>query len=738
MYVALFVLCLAAVAQANYKNPNTVDGRSAMVHLFEWPWKSIAEECENFLGPNGFGGVQISPPHEHRVIYEPSWDPNVKRPWYESYQPVSYKLGSRRGSREDLIDMVQRCNAAKVRIYVDGVVNHMCGEDAGQDYGSANSPFDTDTYDFPDASYTSAHFNVPCGNCKTGGNINTYNDAEIVRNCNLVGLLDLDTSLDHVRGRITAYLNDLIDIGVAGFRIDAAKHMWPDDLIAIFDMTNDLNTAYFPASTRPFFYQEVIDQDSGEAVTAGEYSGVARVTDFIYGKTVSEAFRDGGSNQISNFQSFGTWGVKLSDNDGLVFIDNHDNQRGHGGGGFLVTHKNGRYYTLAVAFMLAWPHGFPRIMSSYYFDQDWEGPPHVSDSDWSIQGPSFDSDGNCNGDWVCEHRWRPIKNMVEWRNQAGNEPVQNWWGDYQKAAFSRGNRAFIAINRDWSPINNRLQTGLPTGEYCNLARVDYDPNQNTCTGDETVVVDGSGYADIYVDNNDEDSLLLIHVGATKNGPIQTTTPKPGVTSTTTTSEPKTSNPNPQLERTVIFIQKQTVNGEDLFLRGGIDDARRSGCTTNAETSACAIPIYHLIEGSSNEKFSYWSINDRYLDWYGAEDEQGTYNGQAANGSPMVWTTNDANYFATVDTHGYGYTPLNQWGEHYWMLDIQMDCSETEQGWFELKSVVNGNWESDISQASQCGGSAGGEKLYSSGNHFARCGYLNVFSFGSGDCQIDNL
>jgi alpha-amylase len=25
-------------------------------------------------------------------------------------------------------------------------------------------------------------------------------------------------------------MNHLIDIGVAGFRIDAAKHMWPNDL----------------------------------------------------------------------------------------------------------------------------------------------------------------------------------------------------------------------------------------------------------------------------------------------------------------------------------------------------------------------------------------------------------------------------------------------------------------------------------------------------------------------------
>jgi len=30
-----------------------------MVHLFEWKWDDIAKECENFLGPKGYAGVQV-------------------------------------------------------------------------------------------------------------------------------------------------------------------------------------------------------------------------------------------------------------------------------------------------------------------------------------------------------------------------------------------------------------------------------------------------------------------------------------------------------------------------------------------------------------------------------------------------------------------------------------------------------------------------------------------------------
>ena len=61
--VALFGLGLAQ------HNPNLKHGRTAIVHLFEWRWADIAAECERFLGPNGFGGVQVCMA-EHRIAFK--------------------------------------------------------------------------------------------------------------------------------------------------------------------------------------------------------------------------------------------------------------------------------------------------------------------------------------------------------------------------------------------------------------------------------------------------------------------------------------------------------------------------------------------------------------------------------------------------------------------------------------------------------------------------------------------
>jgi alpha-amylase len=80
-FVAL--VSLIAVANAQF-NTHQWGGRSGMVHLFEWKWGDIARECESFLAPNGFAGVQISPPNENAII--------GGRPWWERYQPMSYKL----------------------------------------------------------------------------------------------------------------------------------------------------------------------------------------------------------------------------------------------------------------------------------------------------------------------------------------------------------------------------------------------------------------------------------------------------------------------------------------------------------------------------------------------------------------------------------------------------------------------------------------------------------------------
>ncbi|KAG5285250.1 hypothetical protein AALO_G00001220 [Alosa alosa] len=490
-------------------NPHTKHGRTSIVHLFEWRWADIAAECERYLAPNGYGGVQISPPSEHIVLDHP-W-----RAWYQRYQPIGYNLCSRSGNEKELQDMISRCNKVGVNIYVDAVINHMCGAGGGEGHhSSCGSYFNANTKDFPSVPYSNLDFND--GKCRTGsGEIENYGDPNQVRDCRLVGLLDLALEKDYVRSKTADYMNKLIDMGVAGFRVDACKHMWPGDMKAVFDRLHNLNTAWFSAGSRPFIFQEVIDL-GGEAITASEYFGLGRVTEFKYGAKLGTVLRKWNGEKLSYLKNWGEgWGF-MPNGSAVVFVDNHDNQRGHGAGGAaILTFWDPRLYKMATGLMLAHPYGVTRVMSSFRWERhfvngkdqnDWMGP--ASYSDGSTKPVTINSDSTCGNGWVCEHRWRQIRNMAIFRNVVNGQPFSNWWDNQSnQIAFGRGNRGFIVINNDDWSLDVTLNTGLPAGTYCDV--ISGDKSGSRCTGKQ-VQVGGDGLAHFQISNTAEDPFMAVH------------------------------------------------------------------------------------------------------------------------------------------------------------------------------------------------------------------------------------
>lgn len=211
VFLLIFVPTYYVTAQFD---PHFWPNRTAIVHLFEWKFRDISAECINFLAPHGYGGIQISPVTENAIV--------ANRPWWERYQPISYKIYTRSGTEAEFIHMVNVCNSVGIRVYVDIVLNHMA---AGNDIvnGTGGSQANVTAFSYPAVPYNVTDFHKPCV-------IVNYMDAEQVRNCELVGLPDLNQSIPYVRDRMVQFLNHLIDVGVAGFRVDASKHMWPQDL----------------------------------------------------------------------------------------------------------------------------------------------------------------------------------------------------------------------------------------------------------------------------------------------------------------------------------------------------------------------------------------------------------------------------------------------------------------------------------------------------------------------------
>lgn len=196
--IVVFLLLNALITlAAAFKNPSYVANHSVMVHLFEWKWNDIADECERFLAPNGYAGVQVSPVNENVIV--------ENRPWWERYQPISYKLVTRSGNEHEFKSMVNRCNNVGVRIFVDIVFNHMTSK-TGSIIGTGGTTANVSKLDYPGVPYTSDDFHWPC-------TIDNYNDASEVRNCKLVGmyLITTSSSLSRMSEIITVHNENCIE-----------------------------------------------------------------------------------------------------------------------------------------------------------------------------------------------------------------------------------------------------------------------------------------------------------------------------------------------------------------------------------------------------------------------------------------------------------------------------------------------------------------------------------------------
>lgn len=456
-----------------YRPSGHMAAGDVVVHLFEWRWADIAAECETVLGPAGFRAVQISPPQEHSIV--PSYD------WSERYQPVSYSVArSRSGTGAEFADMVTRCQTAGVDIIADAVINHMTNYPS-PGVGSNGTAYTK--YEYP-GLYSAADFHTPCA-------LNNYQSAANVQDCELFSLPDLNTAIPSVRQKIAGYLIALARMGVAGFRVDAAKHIQQMDLDEILRLVNATLTA--ESRPRPYIFLEVVGNGIGEALGPRDYfgagyssGGAADITEFTF-TGVGNKFRNVNGEHISQLNPNGppgnqfsetAWGLMPTDKS-VVFLQNHDTQHQCG-----LSYRHGSVFRIANVWMLAQPYGYPSVLSSYAFDcpaGNSMGPPSDANG-WTTPvscAASFETAGV--GQWVCEHRDPYIRNMVSFRRVVASAGINHWWEDGAHAiAFTRGDKGFVAINGGNATLAVTVATGMATGTYLDLL-----------TGD-SVTVDSTG------------------------------------------------------------------------------------------------------------------------------------------------------------------------------------------------------------------------------------------------------
>ncbi|HJV67544.1 carbohydrate-binding module family 20 domain-containing protein [Ideonella sp.] len=462
--------------------------RDTSVQLFEWSWNDIATECSQWLGPQGYGAVQISPPGASKNA----------NGWWGVYQPVNHvNLTSRMGTAAQLQTMINTCHAAGVRVYADIVTNQLAdGSSAANGVATDGSSWDSATLSYP--YFSGNDFHSYCN--IQDADYNSPAGRNNVMLCRLGGLPDLASESSYVQGQVVNYLNTLLDMGVDGFRIDAAKHQQPSALQSIFSAVKASHPTT-KAGEPIWITQEVLPD--GE-VNRADYFPIGTINEFQFTFAMRDAFRNWNGLSLASIPSvMGTWGNWggswgfVQPQNATILVDNWDTERNGSSlnasnyTGSVPNDTQGSHrYDLANIFMLAQGYGEAQVQSGFRFTN--------KDADRPSVSPYLNGVPQINVAWDFIHRWQDISNMVKFRSAAAGQPQANWTtGNANQVAFSRGSVGFVAINNTTGAWTNTFYTGLPAGTYCNVVHGSLDGTGSACKAD-SVVVNGSGYASISV------------------------------------------------------------------------------------------------------------------------------------------------------------------------------------------------------------------------------------------------
>jgi alpha-amylase len=540
-------------------NPN-LNPPYTSVQLFRWSWNDIAQECTQFLGPHGYGGVQISPPQAS--LSNVGVTPAV---WWNMYQPVNYtSLTSDMGTAAELQTMINTCHAAGVRVYADVVTNQMAGGKGTAPSGATDGTSSWTSVPPVYPNFSASDFHTPtCGISSNDYNgQTTLSDASDpnaaaasalanfateypggisqydTQNCELEGMPDVATENPATQAKIAAYMDLLLSMGIDGFRIDAAKHQQEFAMAQIFAAAYGVQ-ALTNEGEAPWVTQEVLVD--GESNPRSQFSANGAVQEFQFSTLMQQALRGEWGSSLSTIPAEmgtpGNWGGTWSFDDSSIvqtLVDDWDTERNNGNSlnasDFVTGDPNDAttsyMYDLANIFMLASPYGeMAQVQSGYRFTDENAAPAGCAVPSGSsatvctsafvggvAQVPTSRTTPTSGFDFI--HRWTDIANMVGFNTATHGTSMNTWTvGTNNQIAFSRAPSSditngivtagtalgFVALNNDTTAWKTTFATGLPAGTYCNVINgtLSGPLPTGTCTAD-VVVVDASGNAAVTV------------------------------------------------------------------------------------------------------------------------------------------------------------------------------------------------------------------------------------------------
>ena len=223
---------------------DTVQG-GAILHCFDWSYNAIKANLPEIYAA-GYTAVQTSPVQKPKD-YNAEWTENSSQ-WWKLYQPLNLSIadgGTWLGTKADLQALCEEADNYGIKVIVDVVANHLANNnEAHGTFAYLSSDVDDD---LKKEEYY--HGQDIYANEQSRYNITQYH----------IGQPDLNTWHSDIQQKVLDMLKECVDLGVDGFRFDAAKHIeLPNDPNCSSDFWPTVVNGIKSKKSDVFLYGEIL------------------------------------------------------------------------------------------------------------------------------------------------------------------------------------------------------------------------------------------------------------------------------------------------------------------------------------------------------------------------------------------------------------------------------------------------------------------------------------------------
>ena len=294
--LALLTPAIGAAKDRITHNPDATNTET-ILHVWSWNFPTIAKNMKT-IADAGYTMLQTSPVQQH---FNPEgkitkiFDGGGKDgSWYYYYQPTDWKIGNAIvGTREQMKEMMDSAAKYNVQVLVDVLPNH--------------TAFDVDAVS--DDFYKAVGGRDRMFHSEGLTPINNYNDREQCTLWAMGSLPDVNTENPDFQKYYLTFVNDLLSLGVHGFRYDTAKHIGvhsdPVDTASgvkendFWDVVTGRKSVKGVSLSQPydslFVYGEVLQDKNVPELEYADYMGQ---TASGYGHVLREALAKGSVNGL--------------------------------------------------------------------------------------------------------------------------------------------------------------------------------------------------------------------------------------------------------------------------------------------------------------------------------------------------------------------------------------------------------------------------------------------------------